>query len=85
MAALTQDHDKTQVIFGSAELVQTLLRRDPIDAIALLIHPLVLDTGCRLLPEGGPPTRAPNSAPPTPAHITAAASHRENSTQRQWQ
>ena len=41
---------------GSGDLIQTLMRHDPIDEYLLLIHPIVLGAGRRLFAEGGPPT-----------------------------
>jgi dihydrofolate reductase len=55
VAALRQEPGKDMVILGSGELVQSLHRRQLIDAFVLLIHPLVLGTGRRLFAEGGPP------------------------------
>jgi dihydrofolate reductase len=37
---------------GSGELIHTLLARDLIDELLLMIHPLVLGSGSRLFPEG---------------------------------
>jgi dihydrofolate reductase len=42
-------------VLGSGGLVQSLRRRDLIDEYMLLIHPLVLGTGRKLFPDGGPP------------------------------
>ncbi len=42
------------LIFGSGELVRSLMRRDLVDEYVLLIHPLVLGSGRRLFGEGGP-------------------------------
>lgn len=42
------------IIFGSADLAQTLMKHNLIDQYDLLIHPLVLGTGKRLFREGGP-------------------------------
>ncbi|MGH7573233.1 MAG: dihydrofolate reductase family protein, partial [Gemmatimonadota bacterium] len=41
------------LIFGSGELVQSLMRRNLIDDYLLLIHPLVLGSGRRLFADGG--------------------------------
>jgi dihydrofolate reductase len=41
-------------VLGSGELVQSLMRRDLVDEFVLMIHPLVLGSGRRLFPEGGP-------------------------------
>jgi dihydrofolate reductase len=44
------------VVLGSGELVQSLMRADLVDEYVLLIHPLVLGSGRRLFPDGGPST-----------------------------
>jgi dihydrofolate reductase len=41
-------------ILGSGELIQSLRRRNLIDEYVLLIHPLLLGSGRRLFPDGGP-------------------------------
>ncbi|HEX6484986.1 MAG TPA: dihydrofolate reductase family protein [Ktedonobacteraceae bacterium] len=53
VARLKQELDKDLVIMGSGELVQSLMRANLIDEYVLLIHPLVLGSGRRLLPDGG--------------------------------
>lgn len=45
-----EDHKLT--ILGNGELIQSLIRRDLIDAYILLIFPIVLGTGRRLFPDG---------------------------------
>jgi dihydrofolate reductase len=44
---------KNIVVFGSGELVQSLMRQNLIDEYVLLIHPLVLGSGRRLFRDGG--------------------------------
>src|SRR5262245_39385423 len=44
---------KELLVFGSGELIQSLMRRELVDDFVLLIHPLVLGTGRRLFPDGG--------------------------------
>lgn len=55
LTRLKQEQDEDIVIFGSGELVQSLMRRDLIDRYVLLIHPLILGSGRRLFPDGGAP------------------------------
>jgi len=40
-------------MYGSATLVQTLMRHDLIDEFRIAVHPLVLGDGTRLFPRGG--------------------------------
>jgi dihydrofolate reductase len=42
------------VVLGSGRLVQSLMRRALVDELVLLIHPLVLGSGRRLLADGDP-------------------------------
>lgn len=44
------------VIFGSGELIQSLMREQLIDEFVLMIHPLVLGTGRRLFTDGAAAT-----------------------------
>jgi dihydrofolate reductase len=44
-------------VLGSGELVRSLMRHDLVDEYLLMIHPLILGTGRRPFPDGGPPTR----------------------------
>ena len=53
VAGLKERPGKDLVVFGSGELVQSLMRRDLIDEYVLLIHPLVLGSGRRLFTDGG--------------------------------
>jgi dihydrofolate reductase len=41
-------------VLGSGALLQSLMRRNLVDEFLLLIHPLVLGSGRRLFPDGGP-------------------------------
>jgi dihydrofolate reductase len=54
VAALKGKLGKDLVVLGSGELVQSLMRRNLIDVYVLSIHPLVLGSGRRLFPDGGP-------------------------------
>lgn len=48
MARLKANHDRTLVIFGSGVLVRSLMQRQLVDGMLLMIHPLVLGQGHRL-------------------------------------
>ena len=48
VAALKQEMKGDLVVFGSGELVRSLLRESLVDELVLLIHPLVLGSGRRL-------------------------------------
>jgi dihydrofolate reductase len=48
-----REQGKELLVFGSGELIQSLMRRELVDQFVLLIHPLVLGTGRRLFPDGG--------------------------------
>jgi dihydrofolate reductase len=52
LAKLTAAEDKDVVIFGSALLVQSLVRWNLLQELTLLIHPLILGSGRRLFPDG---------------------------------
>ncbi len=54
VAALKQRLDQDLVILGSGVLVQSLMRHNLVDEYQLSIYPLVLGSGRRLFPEGGP-------------------------------
>ena len=40
-------------VYGSATLVQTLMRQDLVDEFRIAVHPLVLGDGTRMVPQGG--------------------------------
>ena len=54
MAELKQQRGNDFTVLGSGQLVQSLMRRDLVDDLLLMIHPLVFGSGRRLFPEGGP-------------------------------
>jgi dihydrofolate reductase len=54
VARLKEQPGEDLTVLGSGELVQALRRRDLVDRYVLLVHPLVLGSGRRLFPEGGP-------------------------------
>jgi dihydrofolate reductase len=54
VARLKEQPGEDLTVLGSGELVQALRRRHLVDRYVLLIHPLVLGSGRRLFPDGGP-------------------------------
>jgi dihydrofolate reductase len=54
VAKLKQQPIGTLTIFGSGELIKSLMQADLIDEYLLLIHPLVLGAGRRMFPDGVP-------------------------------
>jgi dihydrofolate reductase len=54
VARLKEQLGKDIGVLGSGELVQSLMRHNLVDEYVLLIHPLVLGSGRRLFPDGGP-------------------------------
>jgi len=54
VAELKKGPGKDLVILGSGELIRSLMQRNLIDEYILLIHPLVIGSGQRLFPDGGP-------------------------------
>jgi dihydrofolate reductase len=73
VARLKREPGKGLTVLGSGELVQTLRRHDLVDSYVLLLHPLVLGTGRRLFPDGGPyaELRLVDSVPTTTGVIIA--------------
>lgn len=57
VAALKQEDGPDLHVFGSAQLLQTLLAHDLVDALWLRIHPITLGTGKRLFADGTIPAR----------------------------
>lgn len=54
VATLKEQPGKDLVVLGSGELVRSLMRLNLVDEYVLSIHPLVLGSGRRLFPDGGP-------------------------------
>ena len=55
VARLKQEPGGDIEVYGSATLVQTLMRHDLIDEYRIHVHPIVLGGGTQLFPEGGAP------------------------------
>ena len=53
MAELKQQSGGDIEVYGSATLVQTLMRHDLIDEYRIAVHPVVLGHGTRLFPQDG--------------------------------
>jgi dihydrofolate reductase len=54
VAELKEQPGNDFTVLGSGQLVQSLMRRDLVDELLLMIHPLVFGSGRRLFPDGGP-------------------------------
>jgi dihydrofolate reductase len=71
-AALKEEPGPDLVIFGSGELIGSLRQRNLIDEYLLLIHPVILGSGRRLLPDGTAASlRLAESVPTTTGVIMA--------------
>jgi dihydrofolate reductase len=55
VAWLKEESEDDLVVLGSGELIGSQMRRNLVDEFTLLIHPLLLGSGRRLFPDGGPP------------------------------
>jgi dihydrofolate reductase len=77
VAKLKEQPGKDLVVLGSGALVKSLLQRDLIDELLLTIHPLILGSGRRLFPDGGPPAtlRLVDSEPTTTGVVIARYRH----------
>jgi dihydrofolate reductase len=68
-----KEQGKDLLVFGSGELIQSLMRRGLVDEYVLLIHPVVLGSGRRLFPDGGAPAVFQLAdAKPTPTGVVIA-------------
>jgi dihydrofolate reductase len=54
VAKLKEESGKDIGVLGSGQLIQSLMRHDLVDEYVLLIHPLLVGSGRRLFPDGGP-------------------------------
>ena len=52
VARLKQQPGKDIIVFGSGELIQSLMQRNLIDEYMLMIHPMVLGSGRTLFSKG---------------------------------
>lgn len=57
VAALKEEDGGDLVVFGSGQLIQTLIAHDLIDEYTLLVCPLLLGNGKRMFPDGGAAAR----------------------------
>jgi dihydrofolate reductase len=53
VAQLREEEEGDLVVLGSGNLVESLMRANLVDELAVLIHPLVLGSGRRLFNDGG--------------------------------
>jgi dihydrofolate reductase len=53
VSRLKEELRENLVVFGSGVLVRSLLPRDLVDELVLMVHPLVLGTGRRLFADSG--------------------------------
>lgn len=61
--ALREQHREIHT-WGSADLLQTLLREGLVDQVNLWMYPIVIGQGKKLFPDGTPPTRWVQAEPP---------------------
>jgi dihydrofolate reductase len=69
--ALKAEPGKNILTDGSSQLVHALLAHDLVDQLHLLVYPLVLGTGKRVLPNGVHSTFSLRSATPYPTGVVA--------------
>jgi len=73
VAELKQQPGKDIVVLGSGELLQSLMPHKLIDEYLLMIHPVLVGSGRRLFPDGGPyaPLRLVDSVTTTTGVVIA--------------
>ena len=76
---LKEEPGKTIVTDGSSQLVHALLEHDLVDQLHLLLYPLTLGSGKRLIPEGLHATFSLISATPYPSGVVALDYARQRS------
>ncbi len=52
VSSLKQQNGQDVLVFGSGQLVQTLMQHDLVDEYRLMVHPLILGSGKRLFRDG---------------------------------
>lgn len=52
VAALKQQPGQDILVFGSGQLLHTLIQHDLVDEYRLMVHPIIKGSGKRLFPEG---------------------------------
>lgn len=57
LSKIKQETAGDLVVFGSGDLLQTLLRHQLVDEFCLLVFPLVIGTGKKMFPDGTPPLK----------------------------
>jgi len=77
--ALKAEQGKTIMTDGSSQLVHALLAHDLVDELHLLLYPLTLGGGKRLLPEGVHATFSLTSATPYPSGVVGLHYARQRS------
>jgi dihydrofolate reductase len=75
--ALKSQPGKSIMTDGSSQLVHALLREDLVDELHLLLYPLALGSGKRLLPDGVHSTFKLTSATPYPSGVVGLNYERE--------
>ena len=77
--ALKSEPGKNILTDGSSQLVHALIANDLVDELHLLVYPLTLGTGKRVLPEGVHATFKLTSATPYPSGVVGLHYARQRS------
>jgi dihydrofolate reductase len=78
--ALKAERGKNILTDGSSQLVHALLEHDLVDELHLLLYPLTLGTGKRVLPQGVHATFRLRSATPYPTGVVGLDYVRDRDT-----